>query len=205
MWGVCTGWCAEAAMDMDMFEEGTGLSSAFSFLDLVLASSDCKTSAHVWTVSPHHRRLSSPPSCQVATNVFNEMYIPLLHKYVPPMGSCPMPLLALGERLRLMPRGLGCESRLGAMVDAIWHDGVSALATDAVRAGVWHGRAATAWWAVASQDASHGSDRWRKCLPGAFRAAGLIVPDSSMTPRCNVGNASELRCDTASITSRYLA
>ena len=126
-------------MDMDMFEEGTGLSSAFSFLDLVLASSDCKTSAHVWTVSPHHRRLSSPPSCQVATNVFNEMYIPLLHKYVPPMGSCPMPLLALGERLRLMPRGLGCESRLGAMVDAIWHDGVSALATDAVRAGVWHG------------------------------------------------------------------
>lgn len=111
MWGVCTGWCA---MDMDMFEEGTGLSSAFSFFDLVLASS--------------------------------------------PMGSCPMPLLALGERLRLMPRGLGWESRLGAMVDA-----------------------------------------------GAFRAAGLMVPDSSMTPRCNVGNASELRCDTASITSRYLA
>ena len=43
------------------------------------------------------------------------------------------------------------------------------------------------------------------CLPGAFKAAGLIVPDSSMTPRCTEGNDEELGCDTANITSRYLA
>ena len=42
-------------------------------------------------------------------------------------------------------------------------------------------------------------------LLDAFNAAGLIVPDSSMSPVCIEGKDEELRCDTASITSRYLA
>jgi hypothetical protein len=44
------------------------------------------------------------------------------------------------------------------------------------------------------------------CLPGAFKAAGLMVPECSMSRRRGiVGKASKLRCDTASITSRSLA
>ena len=38
-------------------------------------------------------------------------------------------------------------------------------------------------------------------LQVAFKAAGLMVPDSSISPYRWEGNASKLRCDTASITS----
>lgn len=54
-----------------------------------------------------------------------------------------------------------------------------------------------AWHDRAGEDSAY--------LPCEFRAAGLIVPDSSMARRCNVEYAWELRCDTASITSRDLA
>lgn len=38
---------------------------------------------------------------------------------VPPSVSCPCTAYPSGERLRLMPRGLGCDSRFGAIVEAM--------------------------------------------------------------------------------------
>ena len=48
--------------------------------------------------------------------------------------------------------------------------------------------------------AARGKEQYcRRHVPEEFNAAGLMVPDSSMTRSCGEGSAEEIGCDTASI------
>lgn len=53
---------------------------------------------------------------------------------------------------------------------------------------------------IGCRGAARGKEQYcRRNVPEEFNAAGLMVPDSSMTRSCGEGSAEENGCDTASI------
>lgn len=109
-----------------------------------------------------------------------------------PSPSC-APAYSSGERLRFAPRGLGWDIRFGAIVAPV----VTTIVNFATFKAVNLTSARRGALLATAECHDHN-------VPGAFSAAGLIVPEPSMAPPWIEGSDEELRCDTDSITSRFL-